>query len=135
MPASLITVASPGQSSFGLPSHFEVGPTACHPERGVSEVHRVNVEGNPLPIREDFTFRNDAFEGKSFVRFPRRNDAKAASTSYRTARLRSEEMPFDSFWLPHHCVVGDNTLRKLLEETPRRGRLHMSSRSAAAPAR
>ena len=137
--SSLVTVASSApRYGFYLPSHFEVGPTASHPHRGSADLHQVAVRGLPLPLREEFATPSDAYEGRSFVRFPRREGMAADRRLHgRAARLRCESMPFDSVWLPDHCIVGENTLRRLKEEAavpkpPSAAHAGSGSRSVAA---
>ena len=91
--------------SFGLPSHWTVGPTACDPSRDAVALKRVAVTGLPLPVREDFG--PDAFGGKCFVRLPRRTAADL-HISGRVARYPWEQPVHgaDSMWLPDYCVIG-----------------------------
>jgi hypothetical protein len=120
--SSLIRIpSSEARSRFALPSHFTVGPTAAEPSAPML-ARRVWVKGCPLPLYEDFELHGDAFDGKSFVRFPLRNDTKVMGC---TARLRNEQPPFDSFWLPHHCIVGNNSLEA--ERLQRSARLSAAS--------
>ena len=98
--------------AYALPSHFEVGPTARSPYRGKLDINRVLVARLPLPLYEDFKGASDAFDGKCFVRFPRR-----ASESYQVHwRLRCQQPAFESMWLPDHCIVDDNMLTRVREE-------------------
>ena len=97
---------------FSLPSHFEVGPTQKEPHRGPFDLQAASIKDLPLPLREDFQHASDAFDGKCFVRFPRRTDQQMERpVSGRAARYRFEAMPFESCWLPHYCVIGDNNLQ------------------------
>jgi hypothetical protein len=67
---NLINVPSASWThAFSLPSHYTVGPTACEPTVAPYDARPVRVTGLPLPLIEDF---GDAFEGKCFVRLPRR---------------------------------------------------------------
>lgn len=101
--------------AFALPSHFEVGPTASEPTRGKMDLRQVTVRRLPLPFYEDFkTASSDAFEGKTFVRFPRKA-AETYDVHGPVARLRSAQLPFPTMWLPHHCIVDDNNLAKVRE--------------------
>ena len=139
--SSLVKIASSqlDRHGFYLHSHFDVGPTASSPNRLSASINQVEVRGVPLASFEDFRVPADAFEGKAFVRFPRREGIKAdRSVHGRAARLRCEPMPFDSFWLPHHCIVGENMLRRVKEEMPRRApssAAHVGSGSRSVAAR
>ena len=99
--------------SFPLPSHYVVGPTLGEPSLDACAIRRVAVTNLPLPLHEEFG--PNAFEGKCFVRLPKRT-AKEVHVSGRVARMRSEQPAFDSMWLPDYCIVGQNTLSVVAEE-------------------
>ena len=110
---SLINVPySDWVNEFKLPSHFTVGPTATDPTVDACAIRQSAVTGLPLPFVEDFSL--DAFEGKYFVRFPRK-PSSSLHVSGRVARLRREQNPFgaESMWLPDFCVIGDNDLEQV----------------------
>ena len=46
-----------------------------------------------------------------FVRFRKQPPAKSVMGP--AARCRNEEVPFDSAWLPHKCIVGHNSLEQM----------------------
>ena len=111
-PATMNLLSIPKEEwthTFSLPSHFTVTETA--------ELTRATIAGLPLPLREEFQTPQDAFGGKSFVRFNRWPLARLQVMG-RVARLRSDEVlldptsPIDSFWLPDHCIVGASSLER-----------------------
>jgi hypothetical protein len=112
--------------AYALPSHFEVGPTARAPHRGKMDINQVLVARLPLPLREDFKSGSDAFDGKCFVRFPRR----ASESPQVRWRLRCQQPAFESMWLPDHCIVDDNMLARVREE--RRANARKSVGSSAS---
>lgn len=95
--------------SFTLPSHFNVSRTGT--------LSPATVTGLPLPLREEFQAPTDAFDGKVFVRFPRLDEGQLHVMGP-AARLRCQPplldatTSFDSFWLPNHCIIGNNSLEK-----------------------
>ena len=111
MPSPMHNVNIPSHKwthSFLLPSHYAVGPTACEPALDASTIRQVPVTGLPLPVAEEFG--PDAFNGKCFVRMPRRTEQQTR-ISGRVARLRREQpsLGSESMWLPDYCIVSANT--------------------------
>ena len=105
---------------YELPSHFELTP--------MCQIQPVTIRG-AFPGHEDFRAGGvDAFGGKYFVRIPKMERGVPFG---RTMRLKREPPrygpePFDSIWLPDHCIVSDNLLEttRLQWAKPRPSRVH-----------
>ena len=80
------------------------------------DINPVQVTQLPLPFYEDFKKAgSDAFDGKCFVRFPPRAP-EGHHVHGPAMRLRCQQPPFESMWLPHHCIVDDNVLARVRME-------------------